>query len=914
MLITRPVLTAVGKKASGIGINLIPGVVFFCITFSSINLIAQEPIFIYGNQYTTDHYQEVFGISTDTSGAVYTAGVFSGTVNFNPVEGSPIIKTSNGLSDIFITKTNREGNTVWVKTIGGPDIDYVNSFTIINNNGIILTGNFRGSVDFDPGNSQQILTSYGGEDIFVLTLDLSGSFASVNSFGGANNDAALNIQTDAENNIFICGYFSESVDFDLQSGSQIKTSQGLKDMFIAKYFADGNLAYVTTFGSTGNELLTNLVINKDGSVYTAGTFNRSITVTTDAGMQTLQSKGSTDVFLASIAANGAVQYVSSFGGKKNDDVTCIKSDDAKRIYICGSFSDTVNFGNPFNQQQRIALGASDLYVLKLSELAEYENVFTAGSKQTDKATSLLIGDKKQIVTIGFFQDTLQVATQSGIANLISRGLTDPFIIKLDSLTNFQWAGNAGSAGNDVLTDFTIDKKAQIFTTGFSGPQFSADFTGNTNILPGNAPFNILNLRYNNCLAPSTPTIIAPVNGICPTEQVVLRLTNNELNSAYYWEWRSGNCNGPLLGTGDSLIVQQTATTKYYVKGAGGCISASVCGTATVPISGCFSVNASIDSINCIGGSVKLEAQTVNGEAPFTYSIDGINFTGQQVFNVTAGTYTVFAKDAIGRSANSQPYVITPACFNVRGQADSVACFGGNTVLNAITQNGEAPFEYSIDNINFITDPFFTVPAGTYTIYARDVVGRKTISAPYSVLQPTQIKILGACYSPSLKYLGVQAAGGTQPYQFSRNGTTYFNGSQRNGTAYVFLNTNPNVHTLRVRDSKGCEIALQIRTDTLPVCPQARPASFAGNSTNTNSLNAAAVYAVVKPNPSANYFEVNVNDYALKKILVVDALGNIVFAKETKESKLVIGDNWLPGMYILQVIENNLIRQYKLVKL
>ncbi|MHB8790762.1 MAG: InlB B-repeat-containing protein [Desulfobulbaceae bacterium] len=107
------------------------------------------------------------GISVDTSGNVYSTGYFTDTIYFEPFN-----LTSAGESDIFISKLDSGGNFVWAKAIGGTSSDGASDISVDTSGNIYTTGEFNGTVDFDPGPGTFNLSSAGGYgDIFVLCLN-----------------------------------------------------------------------------------------------------------------------------------------------------------------------------------------------------------------------------------------------------------------------------------------------------------------------------------------------------------------------------------------------------------------------------------------------------------------------------------------------------------------------------------------------------------------------------------------------------------------------------------------------------------------------------------------------------------------------------------------------------------------------
>src|SRR4030095_7043697 len=121
------------------------------------------------------------------TGNVYTTGVFSGTVDFDPGTGTFNI-TSIGDNDIFILKSNTNGHFIWAKSVGGVINDAGFSIAVDASGNIYVTGQFSRTVDFDPGKEMFTLTSAALVHIFILKLDNSGNFIWAKSMGGEGYD------------------------------------------------------------------------------------------------------------------------------------------------------------------------------------------------------------------------------------------------------------------------------------------------------------------------------------------------------------------------------------------------------------------------------------------------------------------------------------------------------------------------------------------------------------------------------------------------------------------------------------------------------------------------------------------------------------------------------------------------------
>jgi len=206
-------------------------------------------------------------LATDSSGNVYATGYYNGTVDFDPGAGTANM-TATGDLDVFVLKLNSSGALLWAKSLGGSDADYGRSIDVDSSGNVYTTGNFGGTVDFDPGSGTENLSSAGGSgdnDIFVSKLNSSGEFVWAKSFVGTdagcdpmdfmcsdNYEVGYSIAIDGSSNVYAAGYFVETVDFDPGSGTENLTSAGSGDAFIVKMNSAGSTSATTTTTPTAS--------------------------------------------------------------------------------------------------------------------------------------------------------------------------------------------------------------------------------------------------------------------------------------------------------------------------------------------------------------------------------------------------------------------------------------------------------------------------------------------------------------------------------------------------------------------------------------------------------------------------------------------------------------------------------------
>jgi hypothetical protein len=121
---------------------------------------------------------------------LYVAGTIRNTVNFNPDSEHQIILTSNGSEDVYLMKLTTNGDVQWAKSWGGASNEAIYSLEMTSDGNILCAGEFRETIDFDPGNEIMNVSSNGGIDLFVSRFSSDGDFLNVLTRGGSGDDRA----------------------------------------------------------------------------------------------------------------------------------------------------------------------------------------------------------------------------------------------------------------------------------------------------------------------------------------------------------------------------------------------------------------------------------------------------------------------------------------------------------------------------------------------------------------------------------------------------------------------------------------------------------------------------------------------------------------------------------------------------
>jgi hypothetical protein len=276
---------------------------------------------------------KIYSVALDSNDNVVVTGYFTGSANFG---GTPL--TSAGSTDVFLAKySGTDGRFVWSKRVGGSGGDIGTGLAPGISGGIVVTGTFSSTVNFGGGNVQ----SAGGTDVFLATYNSNGGQVWTRVAGGAGDDVATAVDTDADGNPVFTGNFLNTVDF----GGGPLVGSSAPSIFLAKYtategahlwsrrFRSPNL---TLFGGNGRAV----AIHRDGSVALTG----SITDDVDFGGGPLSADYTADIFLAEFSPSGQHRWSKRFPGAYRDEGEGIVFDPTGNIAAAGVVANAVNFG------------------------------------------------------------------------------------------------------------------------------------------------------------------------------------------------------------------------------------------------------------------------------------------------------------------------------------------------------------------------------------------------------------------------------------------------------------------------------------------------------------------------------------------------------------------------------------------
>jgi hypothetical protein len=276
---------------------------------------------------------DFFLIKTDANGNVIWAKTYGGTIWD---EAFSVQQTSDGgyivagytnffgagSWDIFLIKTDANGNVQWAKTYGGTDLDVALSVQQTSDGGYIVAG---GTWSFGAG----------GWDIFLIKTDANGNLQWAKTYGGTNDEYANSVQQTSDGGYIVAGYTRSF-------------GAGGWDIFLIKTDANGNIQWAKTYGGTNDDVGWSVRQTSDGGYSVEQISDRGYIV---AGWTRSFGAGSADAFLIKTDANGNVQWAKTYGGTNNDGASSVRQTSDGGYIVAGY---TVSFG----------AGVGDVFLIK----------------------------------------------------------------------------------------------------------------------------------------------------------------------------------------------------------------------------------------------------------------------------------------------------------------------------------------------------------------------------------------------------------------------------------------------------------------------------------------------------------------------------------------------------------------------
>jgi len=307
--------------------------------------------------------------------------------------------------------------------------------------------------------------------IFSFFLTSAQDFDFAFKAGGTGTDAATSVAVHpTDGSIYVCGHFSGTVNFVRKTGWQHRTSNGSKDIFVAKYSSDDRLLWVRAIGGSSEDKANDLAVDANGNVYVTGSF-RSTVDFNPATNQTVDktARGNTDIFLLKLSSAGLYNWVVTTGGTATtlEAGNGVAVDLDNNVYMTGAFEGFANFNPNGAARYQYINGNLNIFLAKYTSAGLLSWVKSIGDSSLDDmgGKSIAISTHDYIYVVGSFAGTAMFDPSTSYSILNSAGYQDGFVTCFYKTGTFSWAKRMGGAYSDYVHDITLDPHNNVGIAG-----------------------------------------------------------------------------------------------------------------------------------------------------------------------------------------------------------------------------------------------------------------------------------------------------------------------------------------------------------------------------------------------------------------------------------------------------------------
>lgn len=622
-------------------------------------------------------------------------------------------------------------------------------------------------------------TFVGNQDIFLGRFD-SDCILEWSTYYNSGNGAATGFQQgsditfDASGNMILVGQISSdaaSVNLVNPGGGAYfsNTISGGIDHIIAKFNTSLQPTWSTIIGGTALDRVSEVSTDPNGNILVASRMANAGMPTANPGggafYYATNPSGGADGFIMKFTPAGVYYWGTYVGGTTTDNsITGIASDASGNIYAIGYTQNTdfpiQNLAGAYNQAANA--GNNDLVLMRFTDAGVNEWSTYYGGSGSDACYGRKIEPSTIASSCGykqFFSPTTQSlnfpTTDPGGGAFFEGSLTGT---SANTILLIEESGGAtGSAPTSISGTTTICEGNSTTLTQVGGVLGTGDnyywYSGScggtavgtgtsVNVSPTTTtnyfvrvegPCGITTCATVTVIVNTNSTdptgITASANPICPSANTTLTVNGGSLGTGANWEWYTGSCGGTSIGSGNSIVVNPSVATTYYVRAEGTCNN-TACQSITINVNSLSTdpsgITASSTTI-CDGQSTSL---TVNGGSLGT----GANW---EWYTGSCGGTAVGS----GSSINVSPSSTTTYYVRAEGTCNNTACQSVTITVNPVPTPSitSASTMCEGDNLNLTGTPAggtWSVLSGPGTISTNvlTATGSGTINVEYSVTQ------------------------------------------------------------------------------------------------------------------------------------------------------------------------------------
>jgi len=440
-----------------------------------------DPVIQYASYFGGGGMDAANDVKVDASGNVYIAG----SIALPATTANPFVAASASSYDTtaaVIQYSPSQNAILSVAQVGSDGQSWVGRLDVDAAGALYLTG-ATNSASFPTVNAVSTANLSGSYTPFVAKIAADGQTLVFSTyFGGTGLDQFGSVAAGANGETYVTGT-AEALDFPVTDQS-VSTSNGWK-AYLAKFNADGSLAWSRLIGGAGPTAGTGIALDGSGNIYVTGSTN-SVNFPAKNAFQSISPKNPVlasmlnlcSAFAAKFASDGkTLIYATLVGGTGDDAATSAAVDRQGNPYLAGS---TTSPDLPvMNAVQDGLRGVKNGFVAEVNPQGNALVFLTyLGGSQKDTVDALALDAAGSIYVAGSsgssdfpLLNPMQMTTAKA-----SPGALNAFAAKIAPAgRGVIFSTLVGGSGNDDAHGVAADSSGALYLTGVTE---SADFPVN----------------------------------------------------------------------------------------------------------------------------------------------------------------------------------------------------------------------------------------------------------------------------------------------------------------------------------------------------------------------------------------------------------------------------------------------------
>ena len=352
---------------------------------------------------------------------------------------------NHGQWDFWMVKLDMFGLLQSQKSFGG-SLDESATSIIQNGDGSYTMAGWSASNNFDVNGN------HGGQDCWVVKLNLANNIQWQKSLGGAGNEQATCIIPTQAGGYAICGWTNSN-----NNGDVLGFHGGVgRDFWVVVVNNLGAVQWQKCLGGTDDDVAYSIIQVADGSFYVAGG-----TASVDGDV--VGNHGGVDYWVVKLSGAGVFLSQKCYGGAGGDVAKSIVQT-ADGGFVLNGSSHSVDGEVTGNH------GGADYWFVKTDNLLNLSTQNSFGGANEDEGTTVFKTVDGGYALAGFSNSVNGDVTGN-------HGIDDYWLVKLDPLYNLQWQKSMGGANSDWCFSALQTNDAGYALAGFAWSN-DGDVAGN----------------------------------------------------------------------------------------------------------------------------------------------------------------------------------------------------------------------------------------------------------------------------------------------------------------------------------------------------------------------------------------------------------------------------------------------------